>query len=335
VRASNWIDDRHFAMRVRFNGMLIAASLAAAAGCGTTKWSDSPRTATEQLLISDAVDRAVSEIDFSALNDKSVFLDTKYIEKTLDKEYVVSTMRQHMLASGCIIQDEAAKADYIVEVRTGSLGTNRNDVLIGIPATNLPTVGLLPMGTASIPEIALAKNTNQHAVCKIAVFAYDRLSGRPVWQSGNRKVASRAKDSWLFGTGPFQRGSIYEGTAFAGERIRVPLMSRLKAPPKPTTSVGTERHFDRRRENTLDESRDVEQAGYTSPHATTPPSGTAAPAEAKSPEPAAQPPGASPASESGDRAAALPAGAATIAPPPGALPPVSGPGASPLRTAPY
>ena len=50
---------------------------ALACGCGTTKWSDSPRTATEQLLISDAVDRAISEIDFSALADKDVYLDTR------------------------------------------------------------------------------------------------------------------------------------------------------------------------------------------------------------------------------------------------------------------
>ncbi len=41
------------------------------------------------------------------------------------------------------------------------------------------------------------KRTNQQAVCKIAVFAYDRMSGQPVWQSGNRKVASKAKDSWF------------------------------------------------------------------------------------------------------------------------------------------
>ncbi|REK13014.1 MAG: hypothetical protein DWQ37_10340 [Planctomycetota bacterium] len=250
-------------MRLRWACLTCAAVVASAAGCGTTKWSDSPRTATEQLLISDAVDRAVSEIDFSALSDRSVFLDTKFIEKTLDKDYVISTLRQHMLASGCIIQDEAEKADYVVEVRSGSLGTNRNDVLLGVPATNLPSVGLLPVGTASIPEIAIAKNTTQQAVCKIAVFAYDRESGRPVWQSGNRKIASRAKDSWLLGTGPFQRGSIYEGTAFAGERIRVPLLSRWKKPPTPaSTSVASERVFEHRGENALDDSRDVQNAGY-------------------------------------------------------------------------
>jgi hypothetical protein len=243
---------------------VVCCALVGAAGCGTTKWSDSPRTATEQLLISDAVDRAISEIDFSALADKGVYLDTRFIATTLDQNYVTSTLRQHMLASGLIIKDKAEEADYVVEVRTGSLGTNRNDVLIGVPATNIPTAGFTPTGTAAIPEIALAKNTNQQAVCKLAVFAYDRMTGRPVWQSGNRKVASRAKDSWLLGTGPFQRGSIYEGTAFAGEKLRVPLLGGRRK-PGPMASVGVEQHFGSSRENRLDDRGRVENAGYAQP----------------------------------------------------------------------
>ena len=215
----------------------LAALCALVSGCGTTKWSDSPRTATEQLLISDAVDRAISEIDFSALADRGVYLDTRYIITALDQNYVISTLRQHMLASGCIIKDKADDADYVVEVRTGSLGTNRQDLLFGVPATNLPTAGLLPIGSASIPEIALMKRTNQQGVCKLAVFAYDRMSGRPVWQSGNRKIASRAKDTWVLGTGPFQRGTIYDGTAFAGEKLQVPLVGSRAKKTQPNSSV--------------------------------------------------------------------------------------------------
>ncbi len=270
--------------------LLIAAL--AGAGCGTTKWSDSPRTATEQLLVSDAVDRAVSEIDFSALENHSVYLDTRFIATTLDQNYVTSTLRQHMLASGCIIKDKPDEADFVVEVRTGSLGTNRNDVLLGVPATQLPSVGLLPTGAAAIPEIALSKRTSQQAVCKIAVFAYDRMSGRPVWQSGNRKVASSAKDTWLLGTGPFQRGNIYDGTSFAGEKLKSPLARKEK--PQDTrdstmnSSVGKERRFDRGAENRFDDSRRVENAGYASPL----PSAAATQAPAAQPMPATPPPAA-------------------------------------------
>ena len=238
--ASGWLGLR--AART----LLLVLGCALMFGCGTTKWSDSPRTATEQLLVSDAVDRAISEIDFSALADKNVYLDTRFIITALDQNYVTSTLRQHMLASGCIIKDKPDEATYVVEVRTGSLGTNRQDLLFGVPATSLPTVGLLPMGSATIPEIALMKRTNQQGVCKIAVFAYDRMSGRPVWQSGNRKLASKAKDIWVMGAGPFQTGTIYNGTSFAGEKLDVPLVSKDDAPGTPGAdkmSVGREKVF--------------------------------------------------------------------------------------------
>lgn len=210
---------------------LTAVWLCALVGCGTTRWSDTSRTATEQMLISDAVDRAISQIDFSALAGNDVYLENKYIATYVDEKYIISTMRQHMLASGCVIKDKPEDASLVVEIRAGAVGTNRQDLLFGIPQTNLPVGGLMPLAPSSVPEIPLMKRTGQQGVCKIAVFAFDRLSGHPVWQSGTRQVASKAKDSWFFGIGPFQRGTIYEGTKFAGDRFSVPLAKKKNEQP--------------------------------------------------------------------------------------------------------
>ena len=46
---------------------VLVLSCLALVGCGTTRWTDTKRTATEQMLISDAVDRAVSQMNFSLL----------------------------------------------------------------------------------------------------------------------------------------------------------------------------------------------------------------------------------------------------------------------------
>ncbi|MEX2112587.1 MAG: DUF6655 family protein, partial [Pirellulales bacterium] len=293
-------------------------------GCGTTKWSDSPRTATEQLLVSDAVDRAVSELDFGPLAGRDVYLDTRYIVTALDQNYVVSTLRQHMLASGCIIHDKAEDADYVVEVRSGALGTNRQDVLLGVPATNLPTAGMLPIGSAAIPEIALMKRTNQQAVCKLAVYAYDRMSGQPVWQSGNRKIASRAKDSWFLGAGPFQKGTIYDGTAFAGEKLNSPF-SRKKNATAPPASVAVERSFPEAAPQYASPSpapNGPTPAG-TGRIASLPPTGTERPpAPAPAPTaPAAAPPAGGNQAPPADGGKDEPRKAAYTPPPPGAPPP--------------
>jgi hypothetical protein len=190
-------------------------------GCGTTKWSDTKRTATEQLLISDAMDRAVSQLKFEVISGKKVFLDSSFAKGTTDAAYLESSVRQHILASGCHLMDEKDAADYVVELRVGTVGTDRNDLLFGVPAVNVPVQMPVPAPT-NIPEIPLAKRTEQRAVAKIAVFAYNRHTKRPIWQSGVIPCESKASDLWVLGAGPFQGGHIYDEPAFAGRKLKFP-----------------------------------------------------------------------------------------------------------------
>ena len=53
-----------------------ALAAAGQVGCGMNK----SRLATEQLVVSDAVDRAVAAIDFSPLSGRKVYFDTKYLD---------------------------------------------------------------------------------------------------------------------------------------------------------------------------------------------------------------------------------------------------------------
>jgi hypothetical protein len=188
--------------------LALAACLLALAGCGTTRSTDSLRTATEQLLISDAIDRAVQTIDFNPLRGQTVYLDESKLSDVVDKNYLVSTLRQQLLASGCTLKDKREEADFIVEARAGAVGTDRNDLLFGIPATNVPQIVPFQGVPAAIPEVPLAKRRDQHGVAKISMFAYHRESGQPVWQSGLASSESSSNDVWLFGAGPFQYGSI-------------------------------------------------------------------------------------------------------------------------------
>jgi hypothetical protein len=211
-------------------------------GCGTTRWTDTSRTATEQLLISDAIDRSVSRIDFQVLNGQNVYLDTTFLNGVVDKEYLVSTLRQHMLASGCTMKEKKEDADFIVEARAGAVGTDRHDLLYGMPSFNLPWTPIT--GTpAVLPEIALAKRTDQKGVAKVAVFAYHRTTGEPVWQSGVDTIASKAQNSWWLGMGPIQRGTIYDKAQFAGRDFRFPLFSRKEEDEPRTVRVTRETTF--------------------------------------------------------------------------------------------
>src|SRR5688572_26659531 len=56
--------------------VLLTAALALFAGCGINK----SRLATEQLVVSEAVDQAVAAVDFSPLSGRRVYFDTQYLD---------------------------------------------------------------------------------------------------------------------------------------------------------------------------------------------------------------------------------------------------------------
>lgn len=206
-------------------------------GCGTIQQN----TATEQLLASDAVDSSVSRIDFTPLAGQKVFLDTKYIPRPATNnyvaaDYIISSLRQAMTAAGIFLQDSEANAEYVVEARVGTLGADGQEMVYGIPASNALSAASVAIAATSqapaipvIPEIAFAKKKNQLAAAKIACFAYHRESRERVWQSGLSIAKSTAKDTWILGAGPFQRGSIYDGTGLAGSTLDV--RDRQQRPP--------------------------------------------------------------------------------------------------------
>jgi hypothetical protein len=181
--------------------------------------TDTSRSATEMLLISQAVDMAVAQIDFSPLAGQTVFLDAAPVEKEIvDKGYLVSLVRQQLLAHGALLQEDKSRAVYVVELRSGGLGTDRHSLLVGTPAVSLPSI-VPGVPGANVPEIALMKRSDQRAVAKIGVFAYNRITGRAVWQSGTVEADSRSNDTWVIGAGPFNWGTIRKRTELAGQEL--------------------------------------------------------------------------------------------------------------------
>ncbi|QDT61288.1 hypothetical protein SV7mr_38230 [Stieleria bergensis] len=202
----------------------IAALLLLLSGCGTTR----EHQATEQLLVSDAVDRSIQTLDFRPLTGRKVFLDTSYLRAVkgagfVNADYVISGLRQQVLAAGCLLQDASTTADVIIEARVGTLGADNHLVTYGLPETNtlnsaasvIPGAPPLPV----IPEIALARRDAREAAAKIVAFAYERETREPIWQSGIHHSVATAKDTWFLGMGPFRGGTIRDRTKLVGSQI--------------------------------------------------------------------------------------------------------------------
>lgn len=189
------------------------------AGCGRIV----SQKATDQLIAGDAVDRSVAQIDFRILMGKKVFLDTQYVNNKVPgvgfvtSEYIVSSIRQKMMCDGCLLQEKLEEADFVVEMRVGALGADGHEIIFGLPPNNYmslaasvtptssPAASILP----SMPELSVAKKDDQMAAAKVALFAYNRRTREPIWQSGISESRSMVADRWYFGAGPFHKGSIY------------------------------------------------------------------------------------------------------------------------------
>ncbi|MEM7475656.1 MAG: DUF6655 family protein [Planctomycetota bacterium] len=220
----NWFSSFAFGGSRFLALVLLGSSVVGLVGCGSTK----SYTATDQLLMSDAVDATVSQLDFRPLTGRKVYFDVTFIKTTkspllIDSDYVISSMRQQMVADGVYLVETRDEADVIAEGRIGALGLDGHSVTYGLPASNtistatsvFTSTPLLP----AFPEMSFARHEAKSGAAKIAVFAYDRDSRAPVWQSGVAKSSSSARDTWVLGVGPWQRGTIYEGTRFAGSKI--------------------------------------------------------------------------------------------------------------------
>jgi hypothetical protein len=245
-----------------------------AVGCGLNK----SRLATEQLVVSDAVDRAVAEIDFSPLSGRKIFFDTKYLESVKltpvgNVEYVISSLRQQMAAYDCRLQEKADDAEFVVEARVGVLAHDGHELTYGVPGSAAMTTASVllaaPVAAPAMPELSLGRRNHQQGTAKIGVFAYDRKTREPVWQAGLHKGASRSRDSWYFGLGPFESAGPVEakkkkGTFFSGKK-RSEHADASDPHAAYTSSVVFQRALERPEEQSATKDEKVQTASFAEP----------------------------------------------------------------------
>jgi hypothetical protein len=159
------------------------AALLLAAGCATDRQTDPPQTATEQLLVTKAVDRSVDHIGMSFPAGTKVFLDTQFFDAdtVVRPKYTISAVRDKLLHQGASLVDDRKAADTVVELRSAAQSIDYSAFLIGIPSFPMP----IPLaGTLQFPEIALFKVDKQKGVSDLALTAYGQQNGSLIASTG-------------------------------------------------------------------------------------------------------------------------------------------------------
>ena len=157
----------------RVIALLILSSILG--GCTSVVSSNPSRTATEELLLSMAADRAAGNLDLAIPKGSKIFIDASNFEAT-DGKYGIGAIRSHLLKQGSFMVDTRKDADVVIEIRSGALSTDNQNFLIGFPEFTLP----IPFATTSLklPEIAFYKSTEQRGVAKFAATSYAAKTGQ-------------------------------------------------------------------------------------------------------------------------------------------------------------
>ena len=190
-------------MRVSTPLVLVLAS-----GCTSVSVTGSPRTGTEQLLLTGTFDDALYHVDFSPLAGSRVFLDTTYIT-VVDKDWIISSIRRTMAEQGVLLESNKDKANIIVEAAFGAYGTDQRDRKFGLPGMSLTpslTTGAA-VSAGSSTSLNLSETNQQDAVVKARLFAYEPKTGRLVWETDTLFNAQGVRDHFVIGSGPYRMSS--------------------------------------------------------------------------------------------------------------------------------
>ncbi|WP_437192357.1 DUF6655 family protein [Planctomicrobium sp. SH527] len=209
-----------------------------AVGCATGSTSNTARTCTEQLLLANAIDQSLDKVSFTNFAGTNVFLQDKYIE-CVDKNYVIASTRHRLLAAGAHLVDSADKADVVLEMRSGAVGTNSDTAFIGTPEIALP-------GMLTIPEVKIAERRKQQAIAKLGMVAIDPKTNA-VLGTGGTTLSSSIDSNWFVaGVGPYQTGALKNEVqnsttgAAARQQGHIPVRVAFSSPPKLPTDSPTQ-----------------------------------------------------------------------------------------------
>jgi hypothetical protein len=199
------------------SALLVSAALFAS-GCTTIKMTGTPRSGTEQLLLSGTWDAALWQVDFRPLAGKRVFVDPQHIN-IVDKDWVISSIRRTAAEQGVLLESNKDKAQVVLEGAFGAYGTDERTSKTGLPPVGLmPSVaGVSVTSGATSSALTFGETNRQDAVVKAALFAYDAKTGRIVWESGPILNAEGVRDHFLFSSGPYRLSSMPDVERYPSE----------------------------------------------------------------------------------------------------------------------
>lgn len=179
---------------------LLAGILVASGGCALPQEvSKTPRSATEQLLLTESVKRALIDLDVPLPKGATVAIQVGGLQTdrahvhmsdeeafgvvdapSWDLGYVRDVAAARLGALGYLVKRSVGETAYVARVMVESIGTNQGRTFFGMPPVQSV---LIPF---ALPQLTLYQEIDQLAHVRLYVDLYDGVTGRfirstPTW----------------------------------------------------------------------------------------------------------------------------------------------------------
>ena len=180
-------------------------------GCVTQRVNDPFRSATEELLISSAADRAADELKLKLPSGTRIYVDAGDFAgqdtKDADAKYAVGRITDAFLRQGMRLALDREDADVVIAIRAGALGIDKSETFFGIPSIPLP-VPFAPGAIETTPQVAFYDDLNQSGIAKFAFTGTDVKTGALVATSNPKMGYSRDEHFTALLLITWQRGDL-------------------------------------------------------------------------------------------------------------------------------
>lgn len=148
------------------------------AGCANPTITNTPRNIVEQLLLSSAIERCMSQMDIQEYRNTKVFMDYTNLATQADLPFVKGHFELHLAKNGIILSKDEKDARYTMRLIAGTLATDSNQLLLGTPPLPIP----LPNTNINfaIPELAFFKRQARSGFGKFSLTVLDTGTQKPL-----------------------------------------------------------------------------------------------------------------------------------------------------------
>ena len=157
--------------------LTIAATAGFAAACASTTETYPGRTATEQLLLARAADRAVDGLTLPIPQGSRIFVDSAFFQGE-GSAYAVSSIRNALSDAGYALAQTKAEADAVFEIRAGTLSMEQMRRVFGLPDMRVPINE--NFNVVSIPELSVYSRRDRIGDAEFSGFLYEPRTGAPL-----------------------------------------------------------------------------------------------------------------------------------------------------------